>query len=59
MNHELAVLGKIFQMVFDFLDTDINLFGFMISPLDIAITNLVIVMLFDILLTYAGYERTE
>lgn len=59
MNEDLSVLGKIFKSVFDFLDMEINLFGVFISPLDIAVTNLIIMMLLDIVLTYSGYERTE
>ena len=59
LNHELSVLGNIIKATFDFLDDEINLFGVYVSPLDIVITNIVIIMLLDIVLTYAGYDRTE
>lgn len=59
MNQDLSVLASLFKSVFDFLGTDYELFGVFVSPIDFVVTNLIIVMLLDIVLTYAGYERTE
>lgn len=59
MNKDLTVLGDVFKSVVDLANTEFDFFGFSISPLDILVTNLTIAMLLDILLTYAGYERTE
>lgn len=59
MNPELVTFGKMFKAGFDFMATDISIFGVSVSPLDIALTNVIIVMLFDIVLIYAGYDRTE
>lgn len=53
------VLADLFKSVFDLLGTDIELFGVSVSPIDIVVTNLIIVMLLDIVLTYSGYERNE
>jgi hypothetical protein len=59
MNEDLMVLADLFKSVFDLLGTDIELFGVSVSPIDIVVTNLIIVMLLDIVLTYSGYERNE
>lgn len=59
MNEDLMVLADLFKSVFDLLGTDIELFGVFVSPIDIVVTNLIIVMLLDIVLTYSGYERNE
>lgn len=55
MNSDLKVLADTFNGVFGLAETELNLFGYWIAPIDIWLTMAVIYMLLDILLSYMGW----